>query len=78
MADLAGQVREATGLDPRDYPAEHDYLEKCVRKINAMDEDDWEQLPDDVKRDLVRNRAALPGWALPLAQSIAADQAVAV
>lgn len=36
------------------------------------------QLPDDVKRDLVQNRAALPGWALPLVQSIAADQAVAV
>ena len=36
------------------------------------------QLPDDVKRDLLQNRAALPGWALPVARSIAADQAVAV
>ena len=36
------------------------------------------KLPDDVKRDLLQNRAALPGWVLPLAQSIATDQAVAV
>ena len=36
------------------------------------------QLPDDVKRDLLQNSAGLPGWALPVARSIAADQAVAV
>ena len=35
-------------------------------------------LPDDVKRDLLRNSGDLPGWALPLAHSITADQAVAV
>ena len=35
-------------------------------------------LPDDVKRDLWQNRQALPGWALPLARSIAAHQAPAV
>ena len=35
-------------------------------------------LSDDVKRDLVQNSGGLPGWALPLAHSIAADQAVAV
>ena len=34
-------------------------------------------LPDDVKRDLVQNSGGLPGWALPLAHSIAADQTVA-
>ena len=31
-------------------------------------------LSDDVKRDLVQNSGGLPGWALPLAHSIAADQ----
>ena len=36
------------------------------------------QLPDDVKRDLLQNSAGLPGWALPVARSIAADEAVAV
>ncbi len=35
-------------------------------------------LPDDVKRDLLQNSRDLPGWALPLARSITADQAVAV
>ena len=35
------------------------------------------RLPDHVKRDLVQNSMRLPGWALPLAHSIAADQAVA-
>ncbi len=35
-------------------------------------------LPDDVKRDLLQNSRDLPGWALPLARSIAADLAVAV
>ena len=35
-------------------------------------------LPDDVKRDLLQNRHALPGWALPLARNITSDQAVAV
>lgn len=35
-------------------------------------------LPDDVKRDLLRNSGNLPGWALPLAHSITDDQAVAV
>ena len=34
-------------------------------------------LPEDVKRDLVRNSGGLPGWALPLARSIEDDQAVA-
>ena len=34
-------------------------------------------LPEDVKRDLVRNGSGLPGWALPLARSIEDDQAVA-
>jgi hypothetical protein len=34
-------------------------------------------LPDDVKRDLLENSRSLPGWALPLARSITADQAVA-
>lgn len=33
------------------------------------------RLPDDVKRDLLRNSRDLPGWAVPLARSIAADQA---
>ena len=35
-------------------------------------------LPDAVKRDLSQNSRRLPGWALPLARSITADQAVAV
>ena len=35
-------------------------------------------LPDDVKLDLLRNSRDLPGWALPLARSIASDQSVAV
>ena len=35
-------------------------------------------LPDAVKRDLYQNSRHLPGWALPLARSITADQAVAV
>ena len=35
-------------------------------------------LPDAVKRDLFQNSRHLPGWALPLARSIVADQAVAV
>ena len=35
-------------------------------------------LPDVVKRDLLQNSRHLPGWALPLARSITADQAVAV
>ena len=35
-------------------------------------------LPDDVKLDLLHNSHDLPGWALPLARSIASDQAVAV
>ncbi|MCY4623614.1 MAG: DUF6088 family protein [Chloroflexi bacterium] len=34
-------------------------------------------LPDDVKRDLVQNSGGLPGWALPLAHSIAAELTVA-
>jgi len=34
-------------------------------------------LPDNVKFDLLRNCRGLPGWALPLARSIASDQAVA-
>ncbi len=34
-------------------------------------------LPEDVKRDLLRNSRNLPGWALPLAHSIMADPAVA-
>lgn len=33
-------------------------------------------LPDDVKRDLVQNRADLPNWAFPVADRLAADQAV--
>ena len=36
------------------------------------------QLPDDVKRDLLRNSRDLPGWAAPLARSIAADRAAVV
>lgn len=32
------------------------------------------RLPDDVKRDLRQNSQDLPGWALPMARSIAADQ----
>ena len=36
------------------------------------------RLPDAVKDDLMQNSGGLPGWALPLAQSIAADRAVAV
>ena len=35
-------------------------------------------LPDHVKFDLVHNSRDLPGWALPLARSIARDQAVSV
>ncbi len=35
-------------------------------------------LPDDVKLDLLHNSRDLPGWALPLARSIASDQAVAL
>ena len=35
-------------------------------------------LPDSVKFDLVQNSRDLPGWALPLARSIASSQAVAV
>ena len=35
-------------------------------------------LPDDVKLDLLQHSRDLPGWALPLARSITADQAVAV
>ena len=35
-------------------------------------------LPDDVKLDLLHNSRDLPGWALPLARSIASNQAVAV
>ena len=33
------------------------------------------RLPNNVKRDLWQNSQDLPGWALPLARSIAADQA---
>ncbi len=36
------------------------------------------RLPDHVKRDLVKNSMGLPGWALPLVRSIAADQAAPV
>ena len=32
-------------------------------------------LPDDVKRDLARNSAGLPGWAVPLARSLTEPQA---
>ena len=35
-------------------------------------------LPDAVKLDLLHNSRDLPGWALPLARSIASEQAVAV
>ena len=35
-------------------------------------------LPDNMKFDLWHSRRDLPGWALPLARSIASDQAVAV
>ena len=35
-------------------------------------------LPDNVKRDLVQNSGGLPGWALPVARSITAAQAIAV
>ncbi|MDE0342852.1 MAG: DUF6088 family protein [Deltaproteobacteria bacterium] len=35
-------------------------------------------LPNDVKVDLLHNSRDLPGWVLPLARSIASDQAVAV
>ena len=35
-------------------------------------------LPSHVKRNLLRNSGGLPGWAVPLAHSITADQAVAV
>ena len=35
-------------------------------------------LPDDVKLDLLQNSRDLPGWALQLARSITADQAVEV
>ena len=34
-------------------------------------------LPDNVKSDLLHNCRGLPGWALPLARSIASDQAAA-
>ena len=34
-------------------------------------------LPDEVKLDLLRHGRDLPGWALPLARSIASDAAVA-
>ena len=34
-------------------------------------------LPDNAKFDLLHNCRGLPGWALPLARSIASDQAVA-
>lgn len=34
-------------------------------------------LPDNVKFDLLHNSRGLPGWALPLARSIASDRAVA-
>ena len=30
-------------------------------------------LPDEVKRDLKRNISDLPGWAVPIANSIASD-----
>ena len=36
------------------------------------------RLPDDVKRDLLQNSRDLPGWALPLARSIATDQPAVV
>jgi len=36
------------------------------------------RLPDDVKVDLLHNSRDLPGWALPLARSIASDPAVTV
>lgn len=35
-------------------------------------------VPDDVKRDLLRNSGDLPGWVLPLARSIASNQTVAL
>ena len=35
-------------------------------------------LPNDVKLDLLHNSRDLPGWALPLARSIAGDQEVSV
>ena len=35
-------------------------------------------LPDAVKLDLLHNSRDLPGWALPLARSIASEQAIAV
>ena len=35
------------------------------------------RLPDEVKLDLLRHGRDLPGWALPLARSIASDAAVA-
>ena len=35
-------------------------------------------LPDDVKLDLLQNSRDLPGWALPLARRITANQAVEV
>jgi len=34
-------------------------------------------LPDAVKRDLVRNGRDLPGWALPLARAIATERIAA-
>ncbi len=34
-------------------------------------------LPDDVKLDLLQNSRDLPGWAMPLAQSITSDSAAA-
>lgn len=36
------------------------------------------RLPDDVKRDLQQNSQDLPGWAMPVARSIAGDQAPVV
>ena len=36
------------------------------------------RLPDEVKLDLLHNSRDLPGWALPLARSIASDQAATV
>ena len=35
-------------------------------------------LPDDVKCDLVQNSGGLPGWALPVVNSLTADEDVAV
>ena len=35
------------------------------------------ELPDDVKHNLMQNSGGLPGWALPVAHSITANQVVA-